>query len=234
MPNSLTTDLQAWGCRTLTDAEQAGYLAWSLDFFTDSTVEQDPFIDITLQLDITDAYACYKRQALAGLTFFSFLIWHLAQAMQGQLGFKLRKINGKWWVLENAPIVVPVAVGGEMRFCELLLQNACYQSLAEFAGQYRNQLNAARTGCVQRMDPHTFLTASFIGNLPKLQFTALKLHWRKTDIQCQPSFYFGQRYQVGERLMMPLAIKLHHACADPFVLNALIEDFRQRFMRPSR
>jgi chloramphenicol O-acetyltransferase type A len=230
MPSPLTTDLQAWGCRPLAEAEKAGYLAWSLDFFTDCAVEQDPFVDITLQLDITDAYACYKAQALPELTFFSFLIWHLAQAMQGQLGFKLRKIKGQWWVLENAPIVVPVAVGGEMRFCELLLQNASNQGLAEFAGHYRNQLDAARAGCLPRMDPHTFLTACFVGNLPQLQFTALNLHWRKSDIQCQPSFYFGQRYPQGERLMMPLAIKLHHACTDPFVLNSLIEDFRQRFV----
>lgn len=229
MPSLLNTELQAWGCRPLTEDERAGYLAWSLDFFTDSTVEQDPFIDITLQLDITNAYTCYKAQALPGLTFFSFLIWHLAQAMQGQLGFKLRKIKDQWWVLENAPIVVPVAVGGEMRFCELLLQNASNQSLAEFAVQYRNQLNATRAGCVARMDPHTFITACFVGNLPQLKFTALNLHWRKSNIQCQPSFYFGQRYPQGERLMMPLAIKLHHACTDPFVLNALIEDFRQRF-----
>ena len=228
MPNRLTTDLQAWGCRPLTEAEKAGYLDWSLEFFTDSEVEQDPFIDITLQLDITEAYACYKAQALSGLTFFSFLIWHLARAMQDQLGFKLRKIKGEWWVLENAPIAVPVAIGGEMRFCELLLQNTSKQSLSEFAGQYRLQLNAARNGGVPRMAPHTFHTACFIGNLPQLSFTALNLHWRKSNIQCQPCFYFGKRYPQGERLMIPLAIKLHHACTDPFVLNALIEDFQQR------
>lgn len=229
MHDTLTTDLQAWGCRPLAEAEKAGYLAWSLDFFTDRTVEQNPFVDITLQLDITDAYACYKGQALPGLTFFSFLIWHLAQAMRDELGFKLRKINGQWWVLENAPIVVPVALGGETRFCELLLQNVGHQSLAEFAGQYREQLDAARAGRVPRMDPNTFLVASFIGNLPQLQFTALSLHWRKADIECQPCFYCGQRYAQGERLMMPLATKLHHACTDPFVLNALLERFRQRF-----
>lgn len=229
MTELLTTHFEAWGCRPLTDDEKAGYLAWSLDFFTDSTVEQDPFIDITLQLDITDAYASYQRQSLANLTFFSFLIWHLAQSMRSQLDFKLRKINGIWWVLENAPIAVPVAVGGKMRFCELLLQNTSSQSLTEFAEQYRGQLNSVRTGHVQRMDPNTFLIAHFIGNLPHLQFTALNLHWRKSAIQCQPCFYFGQRYLQSERLMMPLAIKLHHACTDPFVLNILIENFRKRF-----
>lgn len=228
MQKSLTTDLEAWGCRPLADNEKSGYLAWSLDFFTDSQVEQDPFIDITLQLDVTDAYAGYRGQAVPGLTFFSYLAWHLAHAMQGQIGFKLRKIDDAWFVLENAPIVVPVAVGGEMRFCELLLQDACRQTLPEFALQYRDQLDAARTGGAPRMAPLTFLAATLMGNHPQLQFTGLKLHWRKGDIQCQPCFYFGQRYSLGERLMIPMAIKLHHACADGFVLNALLEDFRLR------
>lgn len=228
MPNLPTTDLEAWGCRPLADNEKTAYLAWALDFFTDSQVEQDPFIDITLQLDITDAYACYAGQAVPGLTFFGYLVWHLAHAIQGQIGLKLRKINDAWFVLENAPIVVPVAVGGEMRFCELLLQNACRQTLPEFALQYRDQLNAARTGGVPRMAPLTFLVAALMGNHPQIQFTGLKLHWRKSDIQCQPCFYFGQRYSLGERLMIPMAIKLHHACADGFVLNALLEDFRLR------
>lgn len=228
MPNLFTTDLEAWGCRPLADNEKTSYLAWSLDFFTDPQVEQDPFIDITLQLDITDAYACYAGQALSGLTFFSYLIWHLAQAMQGQLGFKLRKIDGTWQVLENAPIVVPVAVGGEMRFRELLLRDVSRQSLAGFAAHYRKQLDAARAGQGERMAPLTFLSACLIGNLPNLQFTAMNLHWRKSDIQCQPCFYFGRRYQQDGRLLIPLAAKLHHACTDPFVLNALIEDFLQR------
>ncbi|GAB1392795.1 hypothetical protein MASR1M60_09580 [Rhodocyclaceae bacterium] len=228
MPKLLDTNLEAWGCRPFADNEKTGYLAWSLDFFTDSQAEQDPFLDITLQLDITDAYACYTGQAVSGLTFFSYLIWHLAHAIQGQISFKLRKVNDTWCVLENAPIVVPVAVGGETRFCELLLQNTCRQTLPEFALQYRDQLNTARTGGVPRMSPLTFYAATLMGNLPQIQFTAMNLHWRKSDIQCQPYFYFGQRYSLGERLMMPMAVKLHHACTDPLVLNALLEDFRRR------
>lgn len=228
MPNLPAAYLAAWGCRPLTDQERAGYLDWSLDFFTDRTVEQDPFIDITLQLDVTEAHARYRQLALPELTFFSYLIWHLAGALQGQLSFKLRKIEGEWCVLENAPIVVPVAIGGQMRFCELLLENVSQQSLAEFAGQYRRQLEAARAGQVPRMGPLTFLAACLMGNLPQLQFTALKLHWRKGDIQGQPNFYFGQRYTQDGRLMIPLAAKLHHACTDPFVLNRVIDEFRRR------
>lgn len=220
--------LRNWGCRPLAEQEKSDYFAWSLDFFTDHRVEQDPYVDLTIQLDVTEAYARYQRLALPSLTFFAYLVWHLARAMQEELSFKLRKINGDWCVLENAPIVVPAAVGGEMRFRELLLQDTCLQTLSEFAQQYRNQLKAARSGELPRVAPLSFLSACLIGNLPNLQFTALSLSWRKGDIQCQPYFYFGQRYRQGERLMIPLAAKLHHACMDPFVFNALIEKFRSR------
>ncbi|MDO6387316.1 CatA-like O-acetyltransferase [Uliginosibacterium sp. 31-12] len=221
--------LQAWSARPLSSAEREGYLDWALDFFTDETVAQDPFVDITLQLDVTEAHAAYRAQSLAGLSFFSFLIWHLAQAMQGQPDFQLRRFHTEWWVLENAPIVVPVAIGGAQRFTELLLENTTRLSLADFAGHYRQQLDAARRGELPRLPETTFLAACFIGNLPQLRFSGLSLHWRQSRIQCQPGFYFGQRYEQGGRLLIPMAAKLHHACTDPHVLNALITDFQQRF-----
>ena len=45
----------------------------------------------------------------------------------------------------------------------------------------------------------------------------------------QSSFYFGQRYDEGGRKLMPLAVKMHHSCTNPFVLNQLIADFQRRF-----
>jgi chloramphenicol O-acetyltransferase type A len=66
MKNVLPAPLQNWSVRPLAEAEKQGYLAWSLDFFTDPAVEQNPFVDITLQLDVTDAYAAYQAGSLAG------------------------------------------------------------------------------------------------------------------------------------------------------------------------
>ena len=222
--------LQAYAPRALTAAEKQGYLDWSLDFFTADAVVQDPFVDITLQLDVSQAWARYQAEPLPGLSFFSFLVWHLAQAMQAHTGFKLRKVDGQWLVLENAPIVTPIAVGGAQRFRELLLEDTSSQSLVEFANQYRSKLEAARRHQpVPHLHPDMFQIACFIGNLPELQFSGLSLHWRKGIVQCQPSFYFGKRYNQGERLLIPFAAKLHHACTDPYVLNALMADFMARF-----
>ena len=68
-----------------------------------------------------------------------------------------------------------------------------------------------------------------IGNLPNLQFTGLNLHWRQSHISAAPWFYFGKRYWQNDKLLIPFAVKLHHSCNDPFVLNLLMEDFNKRF-----
>jgi len=74
-----------------------------------------------------------------------------------------------------------------------------------------------------------------MGNLPYLRFSALTLHWRPDQMVGQSYFYFGQRYPQEDRLMIPLAAKLHHACTDPLMLNELLSDFANRFSaKPSR
>ncbi|WLT39993.1 hypothetical protein NON20_05845 [Synechocystis sp. B12] len=48
-------------------------------------------------------------------------------------------------------------------------------------------------------------------------------------MQGQPWFYFGQRYWQDGKLLIPLCFKIHHANADPFVLDQLISQFQTRF-----
>ena len=74
--------------------------------------------------------------------------------------------------------------------------------------------------------------AHVIGNLPILRFTGMSMHWRSDQIHGQSFFYFVQRHEDGERMLMPLSVKLHQACTDIFVLDALIIDFKQRFVMP--
>ena len=77
-----------------------------------------------------------------------------------------------------------------------------------------------------------FRYAQFISNL---RFSGLTPHWRPDQKVGQSYFYFGQRYQQGDRLLIPLAAKLHHACTDPLMLNELLSDFANCFSaKPSQ
>lgn len=207
------------------------WLRWSLGFFTEP-VQQNPHLDITLQLDLTEAHAAYQQRKSrhdgAG-SFFGYLLWHLARALACQPSFNLRWVDGEWFRLHNPPIFVPVAVGGETRFRDLLLEGVKDLDYAAFLAVYQRQLEAARRPDGLRPDhSQGFRFAHFIGNLPYLRFTALSLHWRADQTIGQSIFYFGQRYREGERLMLPLSVKLHHACTDPLVLNELLADFTSR------
>ena len=214
----------------LIDAQtKQGWLNWSLDFFTDPNILQVPYLDITIQLDVTEAYAAYKANPVPGATFFAFLLWHLAQTLVAHPSFNMRFIENQWYILKNPPILIPVAIGGKERFWEVILENISTISYEEFVTQYRLKVDQARNGQGSRSDLQSFCLSHFLGNLPNLQFTGLTLQWRRDGMVGQPMFYFGKRYEKGSSLLIPFAAKLHHACADPFVLDLLLRDFKKRF-----
>jgi chloramphenicol O-acetyltransferase len=217
-------------------ATLAGWLGWSLPFFS-APVLQNPHIDLTLQLDVTDAFARYQhdqRDSVAGtkpVSFFAFLVWHLAQTLAQHPSFNLRCVDGQWLRLRNPPIFIPVAVGGELRFRDLVLENVYQQDYPAFLANYRTLLALARSPeGAPPLASDAFCLAHFMGNLPNLRFSGLTLHWRADQMIGQSSFYFGQRYDEGGRKLIPLAVRMHHSCTDPFVLNELIADFQRRFM----
>lgn len=211
------------------DALKEGWLEWSLEFFTEPVV-QIPYLDITLQWDATDAYAAYQREKAAGSSFFAFLLWHLAQILAQHPGFNLRHVDGQWYLLHNPPIFVPVAVEGKQRFQEMLLEDVYQQDYPAFSEHYQRLLNQARNFELDRSDAGAaFHLAHFVGNLPYLQFTGLTLHWRQAQMIGQSFFYFGKRYWQEGRLLLPMAAKLHHGCADPLVFNTLLQQWAGRF-----
>lgn len=215
--------------RLLTEKEKEGYLSWSLDFFTNTDLWQNPTLDITIQLEVTQAYELYQCCRSPESTFFSFLLWHLAQVLPKHPCFNLRLIEQKWYIINNPPIIVPAAVGGKERFAEIILENISKISYRDFVPQYSFLLKAVREGKGKRPQLNTFLLSCPIGNLPNLQFTGLTLHWQKNLIEGQPLFYFGKRYWLKDKLYIPFAAKLHHATTDPLLLDLLIQDFQNQF-----
>ncbi len=57
--------------RQITETERDGWLNWSLDYFSNHEIIEDPYWEMTLQLDVSDAYKLYQ-QSLIGGGFFLF------------------------------------------------------------------------------------------------------------------------------------------------------------------
>jgi chloramphenicol O-acetyltransferase len=214
----------------LASHHREGWLDWSLDFFTDPEILQVPYIDITLQLDVTNAYTLYQQQLNQDGSFFAFLVWHFVQTLKNHFSFKLRLVNGHWYIIHNPPVLIPVAVGGQQRFFELILNDTVQLDYPQFSRLYRQELDKARAGHGELASVESYCFSHFFGNLPNLQFSGLTLHYRQTPILGQTMFYFGKRYELDGKLYIPFAVKLHHACTDPFVLDLLLQDFQQRML----
>lgn len=205
-----------------------GWLDWSLDFFGSGEERQDPHLDITVQLDVTEAYRQYLNVKHLGGSFFACLLWRLAQVLARQPSFNLRRVDGTWYILHNPPVFVPVAVGGAQRFQEMLLEDVRLMNYAGFIRYYDAQLQKARAFQLNRSDAgRYFHFAHSIVNLPNLQFTGLTLHWKSQQMIGQSLFYFGKRYQRDDKLFIPMAAKLHHACTDLLVFDLLIQDYQR-------
>jgi chloramphenicol O-acetyltransferase len=132
-----------------------------------------------------------------------------------------------WYLFENLPVVIPVALGNQQRFTEVLIDDIGVKDYEEFIHEYIWLINYARKNeCYQRPTGEEFSYAHVFGNLPHLRFTGLKLPCTRGFVEGHPWFYFGQRYYVGNKLHIPFHAKLHHSTQDPFVLSTLLKDFQ--------
>ncbi|MEB3331524.1 MAG: CatA-like O-acetyltransferase [Synechococcaceae cyanobacterium] len=219
---------------TVLRAEQIeGWLAWSLDHFSDPSVQQRPHLDLTMPLDITAAWERHQERSLdaeSQVSLFAWLLWSFMQVVSRHESFLYRKVDGRWWHIANPPVLVPVAVGGSRRFCGMALEDVAGSSWSTFSERYRRQLADTRAGHTHRPDWHQYNLGFLISNLPAIPFTSLSLHSHASDAPGRCSLYFGQWAWQQQRLSVPLAIRLDHANTDPHVWNELLSDWRQHWL----
>ena len=219
--------LSRYGGRKLDLDKLTTYEQWSLPFFHQQEYVREPYLQLTLQLDITEALAHYRAtcKEVPGATFTSYLMWHLSQTTRRHPCFRYRVLDGEWYIFDNLPIFTPVAIGGDARFSETLLEEVMDRPVNEFFAHYQEQLHEARTRTTFQPLPHLIWgTALFVGNLPNLQFSGFTLHTSATQMG-RPFFYFGKRYEQADKTFIPLLVTFDHANLDPFVLSAFMEDF---------
>ncbi|NME68068.1 CatA-like O-acetyltransferase [Flammeovirga aprica] len=220
--------LQKYGGKKLKMDEVSSYEQWSLDFFHQKEIVREPNLQMTLQVDITKGYQFYKEnlKQYEGASFTAYLMWALVEAMKKHPYFRYRKLDDEWYVFDNLPVFSPIAVGGETRFTEIIVEDPALSTVEEYFKNYKKCLDYAfnRDGNFEPLPVLVWASTHFIGNLPNLQFTSFQLHASALD-SARPYFYFGKRYQQGEQLLIPLSITFDHSSLDPYVLSAFMADF---------
>ncbi len=228
---SLEQLLAAFDGELLDRRSLSSYEQWALDFFPDPDHILDPNIDMTLQVDISEALAVYRMHpeiARHG-SFTARLTWALARAVRDIDCFCWRRLDGRWYRFNNLPLFIPIATGQRERFGEMLIENALHMDWPAFAKRYRERVNTVRkagASTFQALPEEIWRVAVFIGNLPGLRFTSLRPH-QSIARTGRPIFYFGQRYLETDRTTIPFAAYFDHANVDPVVLEQLLATFQR-------
>ncbi len=209
------------------------YECWALNFFHDKSQISSPFLNVTMQLDITEARQNYLEnyKPLTGASFTAFITWSLIKSLKKQDCFSYRRLNDEWFKFNNLPIYIPVLVGKEFRFQEIFLEDVMNSDWGKFSLVYTDNIEKIRNNSdkFKVISPIIFNLATHIGNLAYLNFTGFTLHG--VDATGRNLFYFGKRTEVNSKLNLPLNVTIDHSTADPYVLNLLIEDFMQELIK---
>ncbi|BDD01682.1 CatA-like O-acetyltransferase [Persicobacter psychrovividus] len=227
---SLSEVIELFDGKKINPDELSSYENWAMDFFHKEENVREPYLQMTLQLDISAAYDVYQRlyKQLPDATFTAYLMWNLSQTCNNHPAFLYRKIGNDWYQFKKLPIFCPIAVGGNARFTEILLENSQEQSLAAFFVHYKQSLQAvADRKQFIPIAPLVWSVALFIGNLPNLQFTGFTLH-TPTKKSGRPYFYFGKRYESEGKKWIPMLLTFDHSNLDPFVISPFIAEFEAR------
>jgi chloramphenicol O-acetyltransferase len=203
------------------------YPRFALEYFRDESEIIDPNLHITVEADVTRLRVSFDSIPEGErASFTSFLIWKLLTAAKSVEFMSFRYIDGKWYRFDNLPLFFPVAIGGEKRFGEVVIENASNMAYQEFAEVYSERLAIARREDVdyQPVPNELWKNMWFVGNLNYMRFTSFAIHLNKADT-ARPVFYFGRRFEREGRLYAPLYCRIDHSIGDPYVINQVVERF---------
>ena len=227
------TLLERYEGRPLDIENLSTFEKWALDYFENPKNISDPTLEITLELDITAANDAYRKRhaSTEGSSFTAYLTYTLFKTLGEHYSFKCRFFDNKWYIFDNPPLIFPVATGGSERFSDVLIENVHTMDWSEFCNTYRKKVDKARAdnAAFEQMSDGVWYTGYFIGNLPNLRFTGMKVHEAASKTG-SPFFYFGKRFERDGKLFVSLYAMMDHRIADFYVLGKLIEDFEARLV----
>ncbi len=67
----------------------------------------------------------------------------------------------------------------------------------------------------------------FVSANPRVSFTSFDLNVANMDNFFAPVFTMGKYYTQGDKVLMPLAIQVHHAVCDGFHVGRMLNELQQ-------
>ncbi|MEP7147729.1 MAG: chloramphenicol acetyltransferase [Acidobacteriota bacterium] len=188
------------------------------EFFRDY---EDPFFNITANLDVTGLVLFCKRNGLAFSLAALFLSLQTANEIRE---FRLRILDEK--VVEFARVEATQTILNDdetFSFCYFPMQNDIFEF--DRTGKIaREKYKALKTFDVEaeRVD------LIYYSAIPWISFTSFKHASRLNNRQTVPRMVFGKMFEDGATRKMPFSVEVHHAMMDGIHVGKFFNSFQAR------
>ena len=183
---------------------------------------------ITVEVDVTEFVAAtraYRKRA------YSAQIWAISDAVQRHDPFRMTSVaSGAPAIWERTHPMFTVLNPERETFSAVW---APYSSdFTEFHDRASELIDRA-SRATQMFPQHDAPPNTFdISSLPWASFTAFALSIPKSTQHLAPIFTLGRYVERDERVLLPLALQVHHAAADGLHSGRLLADISERFAQP--
>jgi chloramphenicol O-acetyltransferase type A len=182
---------------------------------------EDPYFNITANLDVTRLYRFSKENGLAFSLAALFLSLEAANEIRE---FRLRMIGERVVEFDRIEATQTILNDDEtFSFCYFELKNDIYEF--DRAGKAsREKYKALRTFDVEtdRID------LIYYSSIPWVSFTSFKHASRVNNRQTVPRMVFGKATENGATRQMPFSVEVHHALVDGIHVGKLFKLFQEK------
>jgi chloramphenicol O-acetyltransferase type A len=195
----------------------------TFEFFKDY---EDPFFNLTANLDVTELYDFCKKQNLA----FSLAnLFYSLQTANEIKEFRLRLLNDK--VVEFEKIHATQTILNEdesFSFCYFESKD----SISEF--NEAGKISVEKYRRLKSFDVESDrIDLVYYSVIPWVSFTSFKHASRFDNKQTVPRIVFGKMFEDGGRKKIPHSVEVHHALMDGFHVGRYFNLLQEKYKNPS-
>jgi len=180
----------------------------------------EPFFGITVEVDVTKAYATAKAQ---GISFFLYYLYQSLKAANAVDNFKYR-IDGDQVIVYDQVHASPTINRPDGTFgFSYIDYHPDFPTFLEAASKEVARVQAS-TGLVPANSNENVIHYS---SIPWINFTSLS-HARSFAFkESIPKISFGKMTELGNKRIMPMSVHAHHALMDGYHVSRYIDIFQE-------
>ncbi len=203
-------DIEKWNRKT------------AYEFFKDY---DDPFFNITANLDVTALYDFCKHQ---NLSFSLANLFYSLQTANEIMEFRLRLFNDKLVEFDKIHATQTILNEDEtFSFCYFESQN----TIVEFNEKGKKAVEKYKK--LKTFDvENDRLDLIYYSVIPWISFTSFKHAVRFNNRQTVPRMVFGRIYDDGNRKKIPHSVEVHHALMDGLHVGMYFNRLQEKFSNP--